>query len=357
MKSEFKIGKKSVGLGHPVWFIADIAANHDGDISRAKDLIYLAAANGADAAKFQHFQAATIVSDKGFKELDSSRMSHQASWKKSVFEVYQEASLNVEWTAELKMTCGKAGIEFMTSPYSFELADAVDPFVNAHKIGSGDITWHEILGHIAKKGKPVLLAAGASTLAEVKAAVSAVARHNSSLALMQCNTNYTASPRNFQYLNLNVLKTFAEEFPGVPLGLSDHTHGCASVLGAVTLGAAVIEKHFTDDNNRTGPDHKFAMNPSTWAEMVDRTRELEAALGDGVKRVEDNEKDTVVVQRRAIRAAVDIPAGKRVSREDLTCLRPCPENALPPFRINELIGGTAKTLIPAGAHITAGMII
>lgn len=356
MDSEFSIGPKKIGLKHPVYFIADIAANHDGDLSRAKDLIYLAAENGADAAKFQHFKAETIVSDRGFKTLSAERMSHQSSWKKSVFSVYQDASLNENWTAELKETCDKAGIEFMTSPYAFDLADAVDPYLRAYKIGSGDITWPEMLEYIAKKGKPVILAAGASTLDEVKTAVSAIVKHNKSLALMQCNTNYTASAENFKYLNLNVLKTFADEFPGIPLGLSDHTHGCASVLGAVTLGARIIEKHFTDDNGRTGPDHKFAMNPKTWREMIERCRELEAALGDGVKRVEVNEKDTVVVQRRAVRAAADIPAGKIISREDLSCLRPCPEDAFPPYKIGEIIGQKAKSAIPFGAHITKSMI-
>ena len=121
--------------GHPAYFIADIAANHDGDIESAKDLIYLCAEAGADAAKFQHFKAETIVSDRGFKTL-GSQQSHQSNWSKSVFEVYEDASVDQNWTPILKETCEKAGVTFMTTPYSLELVDLVDKYVNAFKIGS-----------------------------------------------------------------------------------------------------------------------------------------------------------------------------------------------------------------------------
>ena len=127
---------------------------------------------------------------------------------------------------------------------------------------------------------------------------------NPQLVLMQCNTNYTASPENYDHLHLNVLKTYASMFPDVILGLSDHTHGLPPVLGAVTLGARVIERHFTDDNDREGPDHKFAMNPADWAEMVENTRLLERALGSADKFVAGNEQETVIVQRRCLRADV-----------------------------------------------------
>ena len=298
---EIRIGRQSVGIGHPTYFIADIAANHDGSLARAKDLIYLAKEAGADAAKFQHFKAETIVSDYGFATL-GGQMSHQASWKKPVFEVYQDASVDLGWTPVLKETCDEAGITFFTTPYAFDLVDHVDPFVSAYKIGSGDITWTAMIEYIAARGKPCLLASGAATLDEVMRAATAILAINPDLVLMQCNTNYTASLENFKYINLNVLKTYRDMYPDVILGLSDHTPGHAAVLGAVSLGATVIEKHFTDDNSRTGPDHKFAMNPRSWRDMVDRARELEAALGTGIKRIEENELDTVVVQRRSIRA-------------------------------------------------------
>ena len=130
---------------------------------------------------------------------------------------------------------------------------------------------------------------------------------------MQCNTNYTGSLENFSHINLNVLKTYASMWPDVVLGLSDHTPGHATVLGAVALGARAVEKHLTDDRNREGPDHRFSMDPSGWRDMVDRTRELERALGSGDKRVAGNERETVVIQRRCLRAARDIAAGEIIS--------------------------------------------
>ena len=122
------------------------------------------------------------------------------------------------------------------------------------------------------------------------------------------------------------------------LGLSDHTPGHSAVLGAVSLGARVIEKHFTDDNLRVGPDHKFALNPVTWRDMVNATRELECALGDGVKRIEQNELETVVIQRRALRATKDLAAGTKLTASDLESLRPCPTNAVSPMQINDVLG-------------------
>lgn len=332
-----EIQGRRIGESYPTYFIADIAANHDGDLTRAKDLIFLAAEAGADAAKFQHFKASTIVSDHGFRSL-AGQASHQAKWKKSVFEVYQDASVPLNWTPVLRETCDKAGIAFFTSPYAPDLVDHVDPFVPAYKIGSGDITWLEIIERIAGKQKPYILASGASTMDDVHRAVSAALAINSKLALMQCNTNYTASLENFRYIQLNVLRCFREMYPDIVLGLSDHTPGNATVLGAVALGARMVEKHFTDNTGREGPDHAFSMDAAGWRDMVDRTRELENALGNGIKKVEDNERETVVLQRRSIRMLQDVAEGTVITREHLTFLRPCPLDALPPYRLPDVVG-------------------
>lgn len=347
----FNLGKAQVGKGQPTYFIADIAASHDGSLSRAVELIHLCAEAGANAAKFQHFSAETIVSDAGFKAL-GTQQSHQASWKSSVYEVYQAASINGDWTRQLKAACEQANIDFFTSPYSFEWVDAVDPFVPAYKIGSGDITWHDIIRHIGQKQKPVLLATGASCLAEVQQAMEVIAESVADVVLMQCNTNYTASLDNFNYIHLNVLKTYHSMYPEVVLGLSDHTPGHATVLGAIALGAKVIEKHFTDDNDREGPDHAFSMNPVSWREMVDRARELELALGAGLKQVEENERDTVVLQRRALRFATACEAGQVVSRQDLVPLRPCPADACLPADIEQVVGRKLLRAVAEGEAVT-----
>lgn len=332
-----KIDNKNISKNSATYFIADIAANHDGDIERAKDLIYLAAESGADAAKFQHFKAKSIVSDYGFKNL-ISQSSHQSDWKKTVFEIYQDASVDLSWTQELKDTCDKANITFFTTPYDLKIVDFIDNFVPAFKIGSGDITWHEIIEKVASKGKPYLIATGASSIEEVKIILNKVRKINNNLCLMQCNTNYTASLENFKYINLNVLKTFRSLYPDLLLGLSDHTPGHSTVLGAVALGAKIIEKHFTDDNEREGPDHKFSMNPNSWKEMVSRTRELDNALGIEIKKVEANEDETVILQRRAIRASSELLSGTTLEKENIFPLRPCPIDAIPPYKISEIVG-------------------
>ncbi|HEY9086633.1 MAG TPA: N-acetylneuraminate synthase family protein [Anaerolineaceae bacterium] len=347
---EFHIGSHKIGPHQPTYFIADIAANHDGSLERAKQLIRLAAQGGANAAKFQNFRAPEIVSDYGFKAL-GGQQSHQSSWKKSVFEVYKDASIPFEWTPELKAACDEAGIDYFSAPYDFEAIDMLDEWVPAYKVGSGDITWPESLVRMARKGKPVLLATGASTIGDVQRAVHIILEHNRELVLMQCNTNYTASLENFDHIHLNVLKTYGLMFPDVVLGLSDHTPGHATVLGAVALGARVIEKHYTDDNNRVGPDHKFAMNPDSWAAMVENTRQLERALGSADKFVAGNEQQTVVVQRRCVRTARDLKAGETVTREMLSVLRPATPGAILPYEIEQAIGTRVLRDIPSGKEL------
>lgn len=347
---EIRIGSRWVGENHPTYFIADIAANHDGDLDRAKLLIRLAKEAGADAAKFQNFRAPHIVSDYGFKSL-GGQQSHQASWKKSVFEVYQGASIPFEWTPELKAACDEVGIDYFSSPYDFEATDYLVPFVPAIKIGSGEVTWPEALEWIARKGLPVLLATGASDIGEVAAAVRLITAINPDLVLMQCNTNYTASLENFRFINLNVLKTYASMFPNTVLGLSDHTPGHATVLGAVALGARVVEKHFTDDNDRVGPDHKFAMNPVDWADMVENTRRLERALGSADKFVAGNEQETVVLQRRCLRAARALKASEVITRADLDVLRPAPVDAIMPYDLERVLGKRLIADKPLGQEL------
>jgi len=321
-----------------------------GDLERAKLLIRLAKEAGADAAKFQNFRASEIVSDYGFKAL-GGQLSHQATWEKSVFEVYQDASIPFEWTPILKEECDKVGIDYFSSPYDFEAVDMLEPYVPAHKIGSGDITWLEILEHIARKNKPVILSTGASNIGEVQCAVHTIQAINPQLVLMQCNTNYTASLENFDHIHINVLNTYRVMFPEVILGLSDHTSGHATVLGAVALGARVIEKHFTDDTQRVGPDHPFSMTPTTWLDMVDRTRELERALGSADKFVAANEKETAIVQRRCLRAARDIKAGELFTREMVSVLRPAAHGAILPNELPAVLGTRAIKDIPFGKEL------
>ena len=339
-KKKFNIGKKIIGENFPVYFIADIASNHDGKLSRAKKLIRLAAEAGANAAKFQNFTGETLVSEKGFSKV--GKIDHQAEWKGSVYDEYNKCSVPLSWTKHLKKECKKYNIEYFTSPYNLSFIDKLKNYVNVWKIGSGDITWHESISKMSLQKKPIILATGASNINEVKLALKVISKKTKNIVLMQCNTNYTGSINNYSYINLNVLKQYKKIFPKVILGLSDHTPGHSTVLGSIALGARVIEKHFTDDNDRKGPDHKFSLNPKDWKEMVDRSRELEKALGDGLKKVENNELKTVIVQRRSIRLKTDMKKGSIINKKNLIFLRPCSKDGVPPYKYNFFIGKKLK---------------
>ena len=378
-----KINKSNIGSDLPVYFIADIASNHCGDLVKAKELVHACAEAGANAVKMQNFTAATIVSDYGFKSL-SGINSHQSKWTQSVYNSYDAASIPLDWTFELRNLCDSLGVDYFTSPYSLELTRAVATHVSAFKVGSGDITWHENLKLMASFGLPVLLATGASNLAEIQMAMDVLLASTNQIILMQCNTDYTASLHEteterrarFKNINLRVLETYTKYWPEIPVGLSDHTHGSLTVLAAVGLfGCSVVEKHFTLDNSLEGQDHSFSMTPTAWRQMVDSTATLKKeidgkdtfperlkkiravtedsehlllVIGDGVKKLEENEKSTVIVQRRAVRSSRQLSKGIMLTRDDLCVLRPCPADALPPYRLSDLVGKTLVNNIGAG---------
>jgi N-acetylneuraminate synthase len=387
-----KIGNRKIGPTESVYFIADIASNHGGDIEKAKDLIYACSESKVDAVKMQNFSAQTIVSDYGFKNLTDVQ-THQSTWKKSVFQSYEAASIPFEWTLELKSLTEKLGMDYFTSPYSLELVKLVAPFVSAFKVGSGDITWHEIIELMASFGKPLLLATGASNLNEIQLAVEAALKFSNQIILMQCNTNYTArhnedislTRERFSNLNLSVLKTFNELWPNIPTGLSDHTHGSLSVMTAVGLyDCSLVEKHFTLDSSQEGQDHGFSMMPNEWVKMVIETEKLKEdlhgvdsfqarlditrqsvdtpefvnlSIGDGIKKVENNEKSTVIVQRRSIRTNRNLLVGDVIQKNDLEVLRPCPLDAYPPYKIEEIIGKKVIRNVESGDYIKTNDII
>lgn len=380
---DIRINKTLVGPTQPVYFIADIAANHCGDLGKAKELVHACAESGANAVKMQNFTASTIVSDYGFKKLQGVK-THQSSWAQSVYDSYDAASIPLEWTHVLKTLCDNLGLDYFTSPYSTGLTCAVAPYVSAFKLGSGDITWHEVLEFMCRFEKPVIISTGASTMEDIKMAMDIALSTTKQILLMQCNTNYTALLDDdkkemldrYRCINLKVLDTFSRYWPDVPVGLSDHTHGSMTVLGAVGLfHCCAIEKHFTLDNTLEGQDHSFSLTPKLWRKMVTEiallkdalvgkttyderyqaTKEavadpcyLTVAIGDGIKRVEKNEESSAIVQRRAVRSTRKLTKGTVLRIDDLCVLRPCPPDALPPYRLNSLAGQRLNKDIDAG---------
>ena len=287
---EIKIGSRLVGQGLPTYIIAEIGGNFDGSIDKAKRLIDAAKESGADCAKFQTFTAPTIVSEGGFSRMQLKGV--HGSWGRTVSEVFKDVEFPMEWHQEIADYCKQVGIDFSTSPYFKEAVDlCVELDVPFIKIGSGDITWLEMLDYIARTGKPLMLATGDATLSEIDEAVRTIeATGNRNLILMQCITNY---PSKIESANVNVLKTYQSAFD-VLTGYSDHAPGPVVALASVVLGGCVIEKHFTLNKKDKGPDHPHSMEPQDFRQMVDYVREVERAMGSTRKEVVAEEGETAV---------------------------------------------------------------
>ena len=342
------IAGREIGDDFPMYSIAEIGSNFDGDLDRAKYLIDLAVDFcGVDAVKFQSFKAETIVSGAGFK---NRKDGFQAKWGRSVYDVYKSAEFPRQWHAELFEYCTLKGVPFLSAPYDYEAVDLLEELgVAAYKIGSGDITWLDFLEYIGSKGKPIILSTGASSLAEVDEAVRAINKSgNNKIVLLQCVTNY---PSSFESANVAAMRAMGETF-GLPVGYSDHTPGSIVALCARAMGGCLIEKHFTDDKGRPGPDHSFAMDHHDFKKMVEEIRLLEKTIGNPHKVLYEEESVTVDLQRRCLRVKNDLQVGHKVTNADVDILRPAPRGSLLPKHINDVIGMTLIKSIPKGSHIT-----
>lgn len=338
---EIKLGNRTIGANYPTYFIAEIGGNFDGDIEKAKRLIKAAKEAGADCAKFQTFTAETIVSEGGFSKMTLHGV--HGSWGRTVSEVFKDVEFPMEWHEELAAYCQEVGIDFSTSPYFKEAVDLCEemklPFI---KIGSGEITWLEMIEYIASKGIPIMLATGDATMAEIDEAVRTIEKTgNKNLVLMQCITNY---PSKIESANVNVLKTYQNAF-GCLTGYSDHSPGHVVALASVVLGGRVIEKHFTLNKKDKGPDHPHSMEPDEFKLMVESIREVEKAMGSTRKEVVEEEGETVFVQRRCLYAKKDLKAGQIISEEDIDVLRPA--LGIPPKYKQTIIGKKINKDIPA----------
>jgi sialic acid synthase SpsE len=313
-------------------------------MQRAKYMVDLAADVGANAAKFQSFRAETIINRAAF----SKSTSFQAKWNKPVWDVYKDAEFPFEWHREIFDYCRSKGIDFLTSPYDFDAVKLLEEIdVSAYKIGSGEITNLDFLRVVASKNKPIILGCGSATMGEIDEAVKIIrSAGNDDIVLLQCVTMY---PAPFEYANIRAMRTLRDCFQCL-VGYSDHTPGSVVPLGAVALGACIIEKHFTDDKTRRGPDHPFAMDADDFREMVRSTRALESALGSPIKDVYPCESQTVILQRRSLSAAKDIARGAKITPDMIAVLRP-QQGLLPKYK-SVVVGRTARVDIAAGEPIT-----
>ncbi len=342
---EILFNDRLVGQGHPAYFVAEIGANFDNSLDKAKKLCDAAKEAGADCAKFQSFISEKIVAPKGFQKMHLKGV--HGSWGRPINEVFKDAEFPRDWHYIVKEHCDNIGIHFSTSPYDFEAVDLcmeLDlPFI---KIGSGEITWLEMIEKIASKQKPIVLATGDATLSEIDEAIRAIeSTGNNNLILLQCITNY---PSMIESANINVLKTYQNAFD-VLTGYSDHSFGDVVILGSIALGGVFVEKHFTLNKEDKGPDHPHSMNMLEFKNMVERVRQLEKAMGSTKKFVVEEEQETVLVQRRGLYAAKDIPKGKIIESSDLIELRPA-LGILPKYK-NTIIGRVIQSNIESGQPI------
>jgi N,N'-diacetyllegionaminate synthase len=325
------IANRPVGEGEPVFIIAEIGSNHDGKLEQARQLISQAKECGADAVKFQSFTAAKLVSPKYEK----------------VYQAVQKVELPLEWHSELAAYSASQGIIFMSTPFDEGSASLLNKLgVPAFKIASYDVTNHPLLRHVAGFKKPLILSTGMATLSEVEEAVKAIrSTGNNDIILLHCISNYPPRPED---INLKAIVTMQKTFQ-LPVGFSDHSPGILASLGAVALGACVIEKHITIDKTLPGPDHPHALEVDEFREMVRQIRNLELALGDGVKapvEAEMPEREW----RRGIYAATSIPKGTKITLEMLKIVRPCID-AFEPTDIDSVVGSVAKKNIAANEPI------
>lgn len=303
--------------GRGTYIIAEAGVNHNGSVEIAKRLIDAAKTCGADAVKFQTFKAEKLVTRSAEKAEYQKRAGGAGD---SQFEMLKRLELVEDDFRLLLHHCTQVGIEFLSSPFDEESADMLDSLGMAtFKIPSGEITNHPFLEHVARKGKPVILSTGMSTLGEVEEAVGILCAGGAPrLTLLHCVTEY---PAPYEEINLNAMLTLRAAF-GLKVGYSDHTPGIEVPVAAVALGATVIEKHFTLDNTMDGPDHRASLDPDLFGLMVQAIRNVEQAMGDGIKRPAPCELKNAGIARKSVVAAATIEKGEIISLDKLTIKRP-----------------------------------
>ena len=321
---------------HPekVFIIAEAGVNHNGSLARAKKMVDIAARAGVDAVKFQTFKAETLVTK------DAAKANYQIKTSgedETQFEMLKKLELSYESHLELMAACKLNHIEFLSSPFDLTAIDLLNKMgIKKWKIPSGEITNLPYLRKIACLGQEIILSTGMADLEEIKAAVSVFTRAGLSLekiTILHCNTEY---PTPMSDVNLRAMQTIKDSFTEIKTGYSDHTKGIEIPIAAVALGATVIEKHFTLDRALPGPDHKASLLPDELAQMVRAVRNIEMALGDGIKQPSRSKKKNIPIARKSISASCNIAAGEKFTEDNLTVKRP--GTGINPMKWDEIIG-------------------
>lgn len=342
------IGKREIGDGHPCYVIAELSANHGQQFERAAQLVYAAKAAGADAVKLQTYRPDTITLD-----CDSDLFRIQGTiWEgANLYRLYEKAYTPWEWQPELKRIADGLGLDCFSSPFDPTAVDFLEMMhVPAYKIASFEVVDIPLIRRIALTGKPIIMSTGMATLEEIAEAVETIrAAGNQQIALLKCTSSYPAPPEE---MNLRTIPDLAGRF-GVPAGLSDHTLGGTVATAAVALGACIVEKHFTLSRAEGGPDSEFSMEPEEFRAMVDMIRTTEKAIGKVNYAFTEHEAASRIY-RRSLFAVKDIKAGEPFTHANVRSIRP--GHGLHPKYLDQVIGNTARSDIPAGTPLSIDQI-
>ena len=334
------IGGRELGTG--VFITAEIGNNHNGDFEIAVRMIEEAARCGVDGVKLQLFRAERLVTESA-----PSHLPHLTGGQ-SIFERFKGLEFSKEELLKLADVAKRVGVIFFGSVFDEESADMVEEIMPAYKIASCDITNFPLIRHVVKKGKPIIVSTGMASLEEIEAVTGEIPGDR--LILLHCVSRY---PAPAETVNLRSIPFLREEF-GVPVGYSDHTVGSVSALGAVALGAVMIEKHFTLDKSQEMGDHRLSAEPQDLKCLVDDVRSMELMLGRYIKEPDSAEIETSKVMRRSIFAKEDIPEGTVLTQDMLISLRPA--TGLSPALIDDVVGRKAVRHVKKGTPLTRDML-
>jgi len=324
-----RIGRHLVGEGQPPFVVAEVGINHNGDIAKALQMVAAAKEAGAHCIKFQtHITA---------KEMVPTDMTPGEISSESLWDIIERCELTEAEERQVKDACDRAGILFLSTPFSREAADRLEAMdVPAYKIGSGEITNLPLIEHVARKGKPMIVSTGMTELEEVEETVDLIRSHGVPLILLQCTSTY---PTAYRDVKLGAITLLRERF-GVPVGLSDHSIGIYTALGSVALGACFLEKHFTMSRAWPGPDQGLSIEPNELRELVRGSEAIYQALGSD-KLIIDKERPVVGFARASVVAVKPIRAGERLTEENLWVKRPA-DGEIPAKDFKKLLGKVAK---------------
>ncbi len=345
LNKSITINNRKIGKGEPAYIIAEAGLNHNGSLKLAKQLVDAAIEVGCDAVKFQTFQAKSRLS----KKIKAVKYAETViGLEETLFDMFERLAMSFEEQEELFAYAKGKGIEIFSTPFDHESVDFLENLgVNLYKIASMDIVNLPLIRHASKTGKPIIISTGMSTLGQVEEAVETVRQEgNQNLMLLHCNSSYPATPEE---MNLRVILSLQQLFD-IPVGLSDHSFGLFASHTAIAIGANLIERHFTLDRTFEGPDHILSSEPDEFAALVQIAKRVPAVLGDGIKRIQPDEYDTLNTQRKSLYAACDIKAGQTITKEMVTIKGP--GGGLLPKYLDIVVGRVATKDIEEDYPIT-----